>query len=168
MSDKELTHAEKIEKLGKLIQDVKVAMMTTVAPNGTMHSRPMWTQEAEFDGTLWFFTGKSGEKVAHLNANPRVNLGYAKTGDNTYVSVSGTAHLSFDREKMKELWNPFMKAWFEDGLDDPDLALLHVRVESAEYWDNPNSKLYTLISFVKASLTGETAYLGENEEVQVR
>lgn len=167
MSDKELSEQEKIKKVGELIQDVKVCMMTSVAPDGSMHSRPMWTQEAEFDGKLWFFTSKGSEKAMQVQANPQVNLGYAKTGDNTYVSVSGKGHLSFDKAKMKELWNPFMKAWFEGGLEDPDLALIHIHVESAEYWDNPNSKLYTLISFVKASLTGETAKLGENERVQV-
>jgi general stress protein 26 len=59
----------------------------------------MWTQEADFEGTLWFFTGKSGEKVAQLNTNPRVNLGYAKTCDNTYVFASGTAPVVGQRKK---------------------------------------------------------------------
>jgi hypothetical protein len=62
-----------------------------------------------------------------------------------------------------------LKAWFPDGLGDPDLALLRVRVEKAEYWDAPSSKMVQLAGFVKAIVTGQRADdLGENEKIDLK
>jgi general stress protein 26 len=96
-----------------------------------------------------------------------VNLSYAEPGKDHFVSVSGRCRLVLDKEKARELWNPTLKAWFPTGLEDPELALLCVKVEKAEYWDTPNSRMVQLIGFVKAALTGESYRPGENEKVQL-
>jgi hypothetical protein len=70
-----------------------------------------------------------------------------------------------DRQKIHELWNPTLKAWFPNGVDDPEIALLCVEVEKAEYWDTPSSRMVQLIGFVKAVVTGESYEPGENEKV---
>jgi general stress protein 26 len=136
----EADRADAIKTLGALIKDIKFAMLTTVEDDGSLRSRPMATQQAEFDGDLWFFTGASSAKVGEVQRDRQVNVSYADTDGQRYVSVSGTAQLVRDRAKIKELWNPIFKAWFPDGLDDPDLALLKVAVERAEFWDSPSSK----------------------------
>jgi general stress protein 26 len=146
-----------VKKLGELIKDIKFAMLTTVEPDGSLHSRPMATQEVDFDGDLWFFTGASTAKVDEVRHDQHVNVSYAEPGDNTFVSVSGKATVVRDRAKAKELWNPVYKAWFPKGLDDPDLALLKVSVEKAEFWDSPSSKVVQLLGFAKAIATGERA-----------
>lgn len=156
-----------VQKLGELIKDVKIAMMTTVDPDGSLRSRPMATQKAEFDGTLWFFTYASSAKVNEVEQTHEVNLSYAAPDSNTYVSVSGPAELVRDQAKAKELWNPILKAWFPKGLEEPDLALLHVTVEKAEFWDSPSSAMVHLAGFVKAIATGH-AYQpspGEHEKI---
>lgn len=149
------THEESVRKLRELIGDVKVAMLTTVEPDGSLRSRPMMTQKAEFDGTLWFFTGLSSAKVDEVQREQQVNVSYADPKSQVYVSVSGLAKISRDRTKMEELWSPLHKAWFPKGLEDPDLALLQVEVDKAEYWDSPSSKVVQLIGFVKAIATGK-------------
>jgi len=149
------SHDENIRKLRDLIKDIKVAMLTTLEPDGSLHARPMMTQDTEFDGTLWFFTGLSSAKIDEIQQDRHVNVSYAEPAKQTYVSVSGTARVSRDQAKMKELWTPLHKAWFPKGLDDPDIALLRVDVEKAEYWDAPSSKLVQLIGFVKAVATGK-------------
>jgi general stress protein 26 len=126
----------------------------------------MATQEADFDGDLWFFTRKSSPKTAEIQGEHNVNLSYANPSDNVYVSVSGTAQLVDDRAKAEELWSPFYKAWFPDGLDDPELALLKIHVEQAEYWDAPGSGVVHLIGFAKAALTGKTYQPGEHEKIE--
>ncbi len=156
-----------IQKLGELIKDVKIAMFTTLDHDGTLRSRPMATQKAEFDGTLWFFTRASSPKVDEVDQSHQVNVSYAAPDSNTYVSVSGTAQLIRDPAKAKELWNPILKAWFPKGLEDPDLALLHVDVDKAEYWDSPSSTMVHIAGFVKAIATGK-AYkpsAGEHEKI---
>jgi general stress protein 26 len=160
------TRAESIEKLKTLINDIDFAMMTTIN-GGHLRSRPMSTQEYEGDETLWFFTSDETHKVDEIEADNRVNLGYSRPDDNVYVSISGRAAVIKDRQKMEELWNPILKAWFPEGLDDPTLCLLKVTIEEAEYWDSPNSKLVQLAGFVKAIVTGKPAEGGEYGRVSL-
>jgi len=150
-----MDRSDDIKKLWGLIKDVKVAMMTTAEPDGTLHSRPMATQETEFDGDLWFFTSIKSAKVDEVRQNQHVNLSYADPDDNQYVSVSGTAQIVRDRQKAEELWSPVHRAWFPKGLDDPELALIRVNVEKAEYWDSSSSTMVQLIGFVKAMASGK-------------
>ena len=160
------TRAESIEKLKTLINDIDFAMLTTVA-GGHLRSRPMSTQEYEGDNELWFFTSDQTHKVDEIEADSRVNVAYSRPDDNVYVSVSGRAALVKDRQKIEELWNPILKAWFPYGLEDPTLSLLKVTIEEAEYWDSPNSKLVQIAGFVKAIVTGKPAEGGEYGRVSL-
>jgi len=159
---------EAVEKLRQLIKGIDIAMLTTVdESDGTLRSRPMGTQQVEFDGDLWFFTRASAPKVDEVEHEQQVNVSYADVGHNRYVSVSGTARLVRDHKKNEELWNPVLKAWFPKGLDDPDLALLRIEVNKAEYWDSPSSTLVALAGFVKAIATGKPIKGGENEKLEL-
>ena len=150
-----MTREQMVAKVAELIKDIHVAMMTTEAEDGVHHSRPMATQKAEFDGALWFFTWLSTGKVSEIDWNPEVNLSYAEPGDTRYVSLSGTAEIVEDRAKMHELWSDIYQAWFPQGLDDPDLCLMKVDIEFAEYWDAPSGKMVQAFGFLKALATGE-------------
>lgn len=155
------------KKLHDLIKDIRFAMLTTVEEDGTLRSRPMATQEFEFDGDLWFFTAAHAPKVDEVQHNQHVNVSYAEPKDQKYVSISGTAQLVRDRAKIEELWNPLFKAWFPQGLDDPELALLKVSVDKAEYWDSPSSKVVRLVGFAKALLTGkQIGNPGDNAKIE--
>lgn len=161
------TQQDDTKKLGELIQDIGIAMLTTVDDDGSLRSRPMQTQENEFDGTLWFFTGASSHKVLEVQHEARVNVSYSAPDKNRFVSVSGTATLVRDKAKIDELWKPALKAWFPDGKDDPEVALLKIRVEQAEYWDTPSNKAVHMIGFVKAVATGQSYQPGENEKIKL-
>jgi general stress protein 26 len=150
-----MTREQMVAKVAELIKDINIAMMTTEAEDGLLHSRPMATQKTEFDGTLWFFSGLRTGKVNEIDWNPEVNLSYAEPGKTRYVSVSGTAEVVDDRAKMAELWSDIYKAWFPQGLDDPDLCLMKVEVTFAEYWDVPSGKMVQAFGFLKALATGE-------------
>ncbi len=157
---------ESIKKVNDLIKAVQVAMLTTI-DWGVLRSRPMQTQEAEFDGDLWFFTSTDTHKTDEIEKDRRVNVSYAAPDSNTYVSVSGTAALVNDKEKIEELWKPIYKAWFPKGLDDPTLILLKVSVEQAEYWDSSSSTIVQVVGFVKALVTGERADGGDHGRVNL-
>jgi len=162
-----MTHTESIEKVRDLIKGIRIALLTTSEADGTLRSRPMGTQEAEFDGDLWFFTKKDSAKIDEIAADPQVNVSYSDPGKMSYVSVSGTARMVEDKAKMKELWQPTLKMWFPDGLDDPEITLLKVEVSQAEYWDSPSNKFVRVAGFVKAMATGNTAQLGTNEKLDL-
>lgn len=153
---------ENIRKLGKLIKGIRVAMLTTAEDDGTLHSRPMATQHIDFDGDLWFFTLNHTAKVFEVKRHRQVNLSYSDPENQRYVAVSGRASVVRDREKARELWNPLHRAWFPKGLDDPELTLLKVAAEKAEYWDSPSAPVVQLIGFVKAMAAGKRYEPGEN------
>ena len=163
----ETTHEEKVKKLGEMIRGIRIAMLTTAMPDGTLRSRPMATQEAEFDGDLWFFTGAGSPKAHEIEEDAHVNVSYVDAEGQRYASVSGRARIVRDRQKAEELWSPAYKAWFPEGLDDPDLALLKVVVDGAEYWDSPSSAAAHLIGTAKALATGERYQPGENEKLNL-
>jgi general stress protein 26 len=155
---------DSIKKLKELLEDIDFCMMTTI-DGGQLRCRPMSTQAAEFDAEVWFFTRDNTHKMEELAKDDRVCLGYSNPGDNTYVSVSGRGEMSKNRAKMEELWNPILKAWFPDGLDDPNICLIKVTAEQAEYWDASSGKLVQLFGFVKALATGQEADYGENKKL---
>ena len=160
------TRQEAIEKLESLIEGIDFAMLTTI-DSGVLRSRPMSTQDFEFDGSLWFFTSSNTHKVEEIEKDNRVNVSYAAPDSNTYVSVSGTAEIVKDQAKIDEYWNEVHRAWFPEGKDAPDLVLLKVNVEQAEYWDSPSSTIVQIAGFLKALATGESADGGENEKINL-
>lgn len=160
------TRQESVQKLNELIEDVKIAMLTTI-DGGVLRARPMQTQDFEFDGDLWFFTSSKTHKTDEIKKDNRVNVSYAAPDSNTYVSVSGTAEIVKDQEKIDEYWSDIYKAWFPEGKDSPDLVLLKVSVEQAEYWDSPSSTIVQIAGFLKAIATGERADGGENEKINL-
>ena len=145
------------EHFAKLIKETKFAMLTTVNRSGDLRSRPMTLVENEFNGDLWFFTHQSSDLASQVKAQPKVNLAFANVKDNSYVSACGQAEIVTDKAKEKYFWNPLFKAWFPEGLEDPDLCLLKVSVESADYWDSPAAPIVKLVGFAKAVLTGKPA-----------
>ncbi len=149
-----------MSKLSEMIKNIKVAMLTTRQQDGSLHSCPMITQGKQFERTLWFFTAMNSEKCDEVASKSEVNISYADPSTNRYVSVSGRAKLVRDRNKMQELWSPLIKAWFPKGLVDPDLGLLQVTVDHAEYWDTPSGKTVALFHIAKSVLTGRP-YQGE-------
>ncbi|MET0581925.1 MAG: pyridoxamine 5'-phosphate oxidase family protein [Pseudoxanthomonas sp.] len=160
--------SDNIRHLANLIKDVEIAMLTTTQADGKLVSRPLGTQQVEFDGDLWFATGADSEKVAEIKANPRVNVAYASASQNTYVSVSGKASIVADRAKIEELWSPAMKIFFPEGKDDPNLRLIRVRAESAEYWDGPGTAIGKALYLLVASVSDDPGAMSDNETLQIR
>lgn len=159
------TEAKEREKVWELIKDIKFALLVTHADSDRMSARPMAAMQDDFEGTLWFFTSITSPKTQEIERNPHVLLSYADTGSNNYVSVQGTAEISRDKELVKRLWKEPARVWFPDGVDDPEIAVLRVDADSAEYWDAPSSKLVHLYGYVKARVTGEPPKGGENKIV---
>ena len=153
MMTQTVSRQDALRALRDLIQDIRIGMLTTLTAEGRLHSRPMATQEMAPDGGLWFFTRANTDKAEEIQANPNVNVSYASPRENHYVSVSGTAVLVRDRKKIEQLWNQLYAAWFPQGLEDPDLALLKVTVQHAEYWDAPSGTMAEIAGLWEASLT---------------
>lgn len=151
-----------METLRELIKDVDIAMLTTVSDEGLI-SRPMKTQEVEFDGDLWFFTKKETNKYREILHDQDVNVAYA---GKSYVSVRGQAEIVDDLNKKKELWNKAYEKIMQTSYDDPNVVLLKVKAEAAEYWETGNFS--KKIAFIYKSMTGQSAESTDiNETVEL-
>lgn len=170
MSDSNTTNPR--EQLWDLIKDIKFAMFTTKhSVNGHLHSRPMTTQNKAIDedDRLWFFMSRNDGPVDDLATESEVNVAYADTSGDRYVSVSGRAVVVNDIAKARQLWTKMAEAWFPGGVDDPSLALVQVTISHAHYWNVKESKLTQLYVMAKAAITGKPPTdLGESGEVRMR
>ena len=153
------------QELWERIEDVRVAMMTTVDTDGSLRSRPMWTQGDDFDGSLWFFISNQALAARALARDPRLELSYAAPDKDLYLSVVGRGELVDDKVKTRELWNTFAEAWFPGGVDDPHLGLLRVDVEEAEYWEDKKPKVLQFAEIVLGAVTGKPPKSGEKREL---
>jgi general stress protein 26 len=153
-------------KLGELIRDIRVALLTTVGRDGRFHTRPVQTLQVEADRTLWFFTDWNSPKVDELRHDATVSLGYADPTKNVYVAVSGSGSLFRDVQKAKQLWSIEQRAYYPEGPEDERLSLLRVLIERAEYWIAPGRTSY-LIAAVTAAASGTPAgVIGENRKIK--
>lgn len=159
------TQQERIEKLRELIKEIDFAMLTTIDAGGNLRSRPMSTQKAEFDGDVWFITADDTTMAGEIRRDNRVNVSYAQPNKQRYISVSGTAELLYDRAKIEEFWSPFYNVYFPNGKDDPNLRLIKIKVDKAEYWDS-KGLIPTVIAFAQA-LAGKESELSDNEKINL-
>ncbi|MGN8772385.1 pyridoxamine 5'-phosphate oxidase family protein [Paenibacillus barengoltzii] len=161
VANHQTAHQEAVETVRKLIKGIEIAMLTTVTKEGLV-SRPMKTQEVEFDGDLWFLTKEETDKYSQLKDHPHVNVSYV--GD-SYVSVRGTAEVVNDREKIKQFWNAAYAKFLHTTSDDPNLVLIKVKAEAAEYWETGN--LVKVIKRMFSQLTGKETEAELNKTVKL-
>ncbi len=155
-----------IQKVADKIKDIKTAMLVTADEDGNLRSRPMQTLQIE-GSDLYYLTGYHSGKTYEIKNDSQVNITFADESNKVYVSVSGIATVSKDKQKIEELWNEAFKAWFPEGKEDPNIAVLKVKVTGAEYWDTPSSPVVHVIGYAKAVLTGQQYKPGEHEKISV-
>ncbi len=164
-SEQEHATAEDEQTIEKLVAKASIALVTTVAEDGSLVSRPLAVQHREFDGDLWFFTEDPSAKTAQVRANDQVNV--AIQAGHGWLSISGRGSVSTDPVTIDELWNTGAEAWFEQGRDDPSVALLRVHAVTAEYWTSKAPMVVTLAKYAKAAVTGGRPDVGESKVVEL-
>ncbi|HQX48665.1 MAG TPA: pyridoxamine 5'-phosphate oxidase family protein [Planctomycetaceae bacterium] len=142
--------ATDLKFLAELVRGIRIVMLTTVCPNGSLRSRPMVSQDGEFDGTLWFFASADPTKIGAGEDEGQVNVSYANPEERRYISISGRAVAVNDRQKMESLWNSGVELWFPKGINDPKLTLLRVDAEKWEYWDAKTDTMLQYDGHLKA------------------
>ena len=155
-----------VAKVAELVERATICMLTTMTADGRHLARPMALQEVEFDGDLWFFAASDSAKVEQVRSNPQVNVSFSNDKQSEWTSIAGTAEVVDDRGKAEQLWSPALKVWFPDGVETPELILIKVHADSAEYWSSPSSKLVRLLGGIRAAVTkNPDKFPAENEEV---
>ena len=154
-----------VARVAELIDNARIVWLTTVDTGGALQSRPLAMLDRPFDGDLYFFTADSSTKSGQLAADEQVNVAF-QTG-RSYVSLCGRGSLVRDRQLIDELWNVQAEAWFDDGKDDPAVALLRVHADSAEYWELDTPRPLALVRYARAVATGRPPEVGHSTEVEL-
>lgn len=164
---------KRIDELHELIQDIETAMLTSRRPDGRLVSRPMATQKREPIADLWFVTDVESNKLDELEHDPHINLGYYDNRSREWVSVSGTARISTDRDQIRALYKPDWKIWFgavdevrDGGPDDPRYALILVDADSVFYMKGEKSAPRVLFEVARGMITGQPPEFGEVKKVE--
>jgi general stress protein 26 len=167
-----MTPSKKIDELYDLIKGIETAMFTTRRPTGQLVSRPMATQD-RIEGTdLWFVTNTDTHKLDELALDPHVNCSYYNNRTHEWVSVAGLAHVSKNRNRVRQLYQEGWKAWFDDeggdkdgGPNDPRIAIIMVETEMATYMKANKSRPVILFEAIKSKVTGSRPSPGEVKEI---
>ena len=171
--DNEVPLEKKLDDLYKLIDGIEVAMVTTRRADGHLVSRPMQTQRRTTGTDLWFMTNVESEKFEELARDPHVNLAYYKDRTREWVSVSGHAILSRDRDLIESLYQPDWKAWLGDtgdgkrdgGPHDPRIGLILIEADSVVYSKSDRPMPVVLFQVVKSMITGDPPKVADLREL---
>lgn len=145
-----------IKKLHDIVSANSICLFATSPVSFPLHTRPMNTQYADQNGSLWFFSNKNSVKNEDIRLDSRVQLFYVDPAIGQYVSIYGNAQILFDREKIEEFWSEYALNWFM-GKDDPQISLIKVSPENILNWDANHKKM--AIAF---SIDGEKKSSDEN------
>lgn len=165
MSNEQNSPEDGRKEVAKLLKDANIAVVTTTSDEGHLVSRPMSLQAADFDGELWFFTQDPSPKATEIRTNPEINVSVnSKDG---WLSLSGTAEITRNQAKVDELWNSKVEPWFQNGKEDPSVALIRVDAHTAEYWTSDAPKAVNVFKMAKAAVTGDKPDVGKNDVVDL-
>lgn len=149
-------------KVWNLIKDIKIGMLVT-HDGEAIRSRPMQLVQDAYDGTLWFYTNASDPKVREIKDDQQVNVTFADPSNGRFASLCGHAKLSKDKELINRYWNDYVGAWFPQGKDHSDTAMLEIKIEHGEHWDNKTNPISFYYELKKALAKGEVPEIGENQ-----
>ena len=171
--DNEVSLEKKLDDLYRLIDGIETAMVTTRRADGHLVSRAMQTQRRTTSADLWFMTNAESEKFEEIAKDPHVNASYYRDRTREWVSVSGRAILSKDRDLIDSLYKPDWKIWLGDtgdgkrdgGPHDPRIALILVEAESVTYSKKDRPTPVVLFNLVKSYVTGQPPKVADVREL---
>lgn len=163
---KNVYEQEAIEKMHELTNE-KMCMFCTHDSMGELKARPMATNKTDGFGNIWFLGDRLSDTIEEITTNPKVDLLYSNTRDNSYCTVKGFAVISREQGIINELWNPLAKAWFKEGKEDPRIAVIKVVPEEAHYWDTKSNKFVSFLKHAASAVTGLNLNDGRDGDIKV-
>lgn len=152
-----LNSGEAINKIKEIVKNAETCFFCTSNGRGLSEGkRPMSVQKVEDDGSLWFLSAKDSHKNEEITINPDVNLFFQGSKHSDFLSLSGKASISYDKQKIDELWNPLLKTWFTEGKNDPRISLIKVSPEEGYYWDTKHGNAVAGIKMMVGAVVGKT------------
>ena len=163
-NDNAISAQDAIDRIWELAGSIRICMFVTW-DGERQRVRPLAAMPERDEHAIYFLTDVNGVKDDQIERFPIVSLAFADTSANKYVSITGKATVTNDRAKIKELWNPADKAWF-DSAEDPRIRLITVHPDDAELWDG-NHTVVAAMKMLASAVTGAKPDMGKNKKVSL-
>ena len=147
---------EAIAKIKELADKAASCFFCTKIENGSFETRPMSPEKIDDEGNFWFLSASDSNKNKEIDENDAVQLLFQGSGHSDFLSISGFAEISTDKNKIDELWNAIMKTWFTEGKDDPRITVIKVTPTDGYYWDTKHSMAVAFAKRLVGAAVGKT------------
>ncbi|MEK7952272.1 pyridoxamine 5'-phosphate oxidase family protein [Luteolibacter soli] len=156
----DLDASRAVAKMREIILAAPTCFFASGLGQVPFHLCPMYAQDVDREGCIWFFSGADSVHNELLEKDARVELMFSNDSKHEYLAVYGRAEISRDIDKVDDLWGAMVKAWFPGGKDDPNLTLIRVAPEKVHYWDTRENKLVALGKILLSAVTGRALEAG--------
>jgi general stress protein 26 len=153
-----------VERVWTLMKKIGFCMLSTL-DGEDIRARPMAPHISREENAVYFLSDVDSHKDEEIRRHPQVGLAFADADGQKYVSLTGRAEVSNDRQKIKDLWSTAAKAWWSSP-DDPSIRILKVGLKDAQYWDSPGTTM-SYIKMAAAALTDTRPDIGKNTKVRL-
>jgi len=114
----------------RLAKERGVSLLITVDAEGRAVPRPMGDLRVDDDLTVWYATGASSRKCAHIATNPKVTVYWQNPGEGVggwqYAWLYGAAEVLTDQATKDAFWNDSIGEYFPGGSTDPNYAVIKI------------------------------------------
>lgn len=157
MNHEDLDSSAALDKMKVLVEKIKTCFFCT-QPLGiaSIPTRPMSVQKVDGQGTIWFLSASDSKKNQEIGIDPHVYLFFQGSSYSDFIVLHGDASISQDKEKIRELWEPILKTWFTEGVDDPRITVIAVYPVNGYYWDTKHGKLVAFAKQIAGAIMGKT------------
>ncbi len=153
----DLNGQEAIAKIKELVEKAETCFFCTATTSaGSSGARPMSVQQVDDAGNLWFLSADDSHKNQELATDSAVQLFFQGSAHSDFLTLSGNASISRDREKIKELWEPIVKTWFTEGVDDPRITAIKFVPANGYYWDTKHGMAVAGVKMLIGAAIGRT------------
>jgi general stress protein 26 len=152
-----LNSTEAINKIKELVEKAESCFFcTSTSTGGSSGARPMNVRDVDDEGNLWFLSASDSHKNKELMLDPSVKLFFQGSAHSDFLQLNGTATITKDKSKIKELWSTPIKTWFTEGIDDPRITVIKVTPTEGYYWDTKHGNAVAGIKILVGAAIGKT------------
>lgn len=145
------------KKIKELTDSAKTCFFcTSMGANHPFATRPMSVQQVDEWGNFWFLSANDSHKNQELQTDSHVQLLFQGSSYSDFLNIYGTATVSTNKEKIKELWEPILKTWFTGGVDDPRISVIKVTPTEGYYWDTKHAQPVAFVKRLVGAAIGKT------------
>ncbi|MBC7983024.1 MAG: pyridoxamine 5'-phosphate oxidase family protein [Candidatus Obscuribacterales bacterium] len=146
-----------VKKIKALVDSAETCFFCTAASGSdSSAARPMSVREVDDAGNLWFLSASDSHTNEQLAIDPTVKLFFQGSPHSDFLELNGVANISQDKTKIEALWQPVIKTWFTEGVDDPRITVIKVTPTEGYYWDTKHGTAVAGIKMMIGAATGKT------------